>query len=90
MFLAQCSQGCTHGSCTSPNVCTCSAGWTGTSCATGNITLAQQQKYEILTCVFQISYGCWALEWFLYRDVEISLSLCRYMLAFLIVQNYYV
>ena len=52
MFLAQCSQGCTHGSCTSPNVCTCSAGWNGTSCATGNMTLIQQ-KYEILTCVFK-------------------------------------
>ena len=52
MFLAQCSQGCTHGNCTSPNVCICTAGWTGTSCATGNMTLIQQ-KYEILTCVFK-------------------------------------
>ena len=50
MFLAQCSQGCTHGNCTSPNVCTCSAGWNGTSCATGNMTLLTEQlKYDIFT-----------------------------------------
>ena len=51
--LAQCSEECTHGSCTRPIVCICTPGWNRTSCATGNITLIKQLKYEVLTCVFK-------------------------------------
>ena len=35
--VALCTQGCYNGgTCTSPEMCSCSAGWTGNDCRTGN------------------------------------------------------
>ena len=36
-FVAQCSQGCINGICTSPGVCSCYSGWSGYSCEKGII-----------------------------------------------------
>src|SRR6218665_3539175 len=34
LFPAVCSQGCIHGTCSSPNKCTCDAGYSGATCDT--------------------------------------------------------
>lgn len=35
VLIAICSHSCNHGSCTSPNTCSCDEGWTGEVCNTG-------------------------------------------------------
>ena len=37
---AICSQGCFHGSCTSPGYCSCDSGWTGTACNEGTLAFS--------------------------------------------------
>ena len=34
IYTAECFQRCVNGRCTSPGVCTCDSGWTGSSCQT--------------------------------------------------------
>ena len=39
LSLAQCFQGCHYGRCTKPSVCSCYNGWSGNSCAAGQLCM---------------------------------------------------
>ena len=41
---AVCTPTCLHGTCTSPGVCTCNAGWTGGACSVGNTIIHNNDK----------------------------------------------
>ena len=41
-FIAICNQTCVHGACTQPYVCSCLAGWNGTSCNQGKFEFSEK------------------------------------------------
>ena len=46
ILTAICSSGCYHGTCVSPNSCSCSSGWTGYTCNEGELKQQQQQQQQ--------------------------------------------
>ena len=60
-LTAICSQGCSHGSCVSPNRCQCSSGWTNSTCGTGTsnwfaMFLVGESLYNGVHSLFQFLY----------------------------------
>ena len=49
LHTAQCTGGCQNGgTCTSPDVCTCAPGWTGSDCGTGEWNIDKLAKWKLI------------------------------------------
>ena len=62
--IAQCSGGCQNGgTCTSPGVCICAPGWTGTNCGVGetitNALFINLSVWQLNECAVEFGVGKW-------------------------------
>ena len=55
LSTAVCTPSCLHGTCTSPGVCTCNAGWTGDACSVGNKNIHDYNYHDFALMITLLS-----------------------------------
>ena len=67
---AQCTSGCRNGgTCTFPEVCTCTPGWTGIKCETGKVTKLQLYSCNS-TCICMCDVKFTIMHNYVFKDIN--------------------